>query len=76
MDNESLTLGTVGNRSPVSSSSWKQHARRQLKVDFDTGAWAAITSLAVKHVFGTGKMEEGLVLTLGESHCYYFPRST
>lgn len=73
---KSLTLGKVGNRSPVSSFSWKQRARRPLKVDSDTDAWAAITSLVLKHVFGPGKMEEGLVLSLGESYCYYFPRST
>lgn len=76
MGNKSLTLGKVGNRSPVSSSSWKQRAKRQLEVDSDIDARAAITSLVVKHVFGPGKMEEGLVLSLGESYCYYFSRLT
>lgn len=73
MDSKSLTLGKDGNGSHLAGN---RYGRRQMKVAFDIDAWAAGTSLVIKHVFGPGKMEEGLILSLWESYCYYFPRCT
>ena len=43
-----------------------------MKIELDVDAWAAVTTLVIKSVFGLGeKMEEGLILSV-VSHLLLF----
>lgn len=59
-----------GNRWPLVR---KGSTRRQRKVELDVGAWAVVTTLIIKHVFGPGKMEENLIFGLWVVKLLLFP---